>query len=182
MTKNLKPLAAEDWDESIHHVREQLVSPPNIHATLANHPDLLKAWMEYRNHMVHGNTLDRRVLEILILRAAHRMQAEYEWYHHAIIALESGLTAEEIDQIAQDPASGSWDARDLLLLRAADECATQYQLTAETRDGLLQHFDARQMLDLLCTLGMYTTLAFILKTFEIPLDEDTPSFSVEKLS
>lgn len=179
---DLKPLPGDQWDESIQDLRRQLGSPPNLHATLANHPNLMKAWMMFRNHMVHGVTVDRRDLEIVILRTAHLAQAEYEWFHHAQIALEYGLTRAQVEQIALDISAGEWGARDQLLLSAADECARQHQISATTRDGLLAHFDAQQLLDILFTIGMYTTLALMLKTLEVPLDEASGGFSEEKLS
>ena len=40
---------------------------------------------------------------------------------------------------------------------------------------------ARGCLDLIFTIGMYTTLAFMLKTLEVPLDEVSSGFSEEKL-
>lgn len=178
---DLKPLAPQQWDASIHDIREQLGVPPNVHATIANHPALLKAWMAFRNHMVHGVTMDRRDLEIVILRTAHSAKAKYEWLHHAQIALEYGLTPEQVDQIAEDVETGDWSARDKLLLAAADECAHDHQISAATRDGLLEHFSAPQMLDLLFTIGMYTTLALMIKTLEVPMDETSSGFSAEKL-
>ena len=183
MTKltDLAPLAPEDWDETIHNIRDQLGRPPNLHATIANHPDLLTAWMLFRNHMVHGVTVERRDLEIVILRTAHRAKAEYEWFHHAQIALEYGLTQEEIARIGGN-APGDWGDRERLLLAAADECAAQHGITAETRDGLLEHFSPQQMLDLIFTIGMYTTLALMLKTLEVPMDDVSTGFSEENLS
>lgn len=178
---DLQPLAPENWDVSIHDIRDQLGTPPNLHATIANHPDLLKAWMLFRNHMVHSVTVDRRDLEIVILRTAHRANAEYEWLHHAQIALEYGLTESQIAQIAED-GKGDWSARDQLLLAAADECAAQRRISAQTRDGLLAHFNAQQMLDLMFTIGMYTTLALMLKTLEVPMDDVSTGFSEENLS
>ncbi len=68
-----------------------------------------------------------------------------------------------------------------LLLQDADECANHGRILAETRDGLLAHFDARQLLDLIFTIGMYTTLAFMLKTLEVPLDKRSASFASERL-
>ena len=178
---NLKPLAPEQWDPSIHDIRDQLGAPPNLHATMANHPALLKAWMVYRNHMVHGVRVDRRDLEVVILRTAHKANAEYEWTHHAHIALEYGLTPQQIHQIAQERQTGDWSARDQLLLAAADECADQRQISAKTRDGLMEHFDGQQLLDIVFTIGMYTTLALMLKTLDVPIDDTSSGFSQENL-
>ena len=179
---DLKPLAPEMWDETLRNVLEQLGRPPNLHATMANHPALLKAWMGFRNHMVHGISLDRRDLEVVILRTAHRAKAEYEWWHHAQIALGHGLTEGQIERIGRAIETDDWSERDRLLLRAADECADHGRILAETRDALLAHFDARQLLDLIFTIGMYTTLAFMLKTLEVPLDSNSAGFASERLA
>lgn len=179
---DLKPLPKEDWDPSIRHIHEQLVVVPNLHATLANHPQLMSAWMKFRNHMVHNVTVSRRDLEVVILRTAHQANSRYEWFHHSQIALECGLSADQIEQIEQDISAGSWNKKDTLLLRAADECASQHQILAETRDGLLRYFNAQQLLDLVFTIGMYTTLAFMLKTLSVPLDDISSGFTAERVS
>lgn len=179
---DLKPLPKNEWDVSIKDIHEQLVIVPNLHATLANHPRLMKAWMTFRNHMVHDVTVPRRDLEVVILRTAHHANSAYEWFHHSQIALQCGLSADQIEQIGQDIKTGNWSERDTLLLRAADECSSQRQILAQTRDGLLKYFDAQQLLDLLFTIGMYTTLAFMLKTLEVPLDEASSGFTVERVT
>lgn len=66
-----------------------------------------------------------------------------------------------------------------MLLAAADECASERRISDKTRDGLLQHLNGQQMLDLLFTIGMYTTLALMLKTLEVPMDDGSAGFSQE---
>jgi len=178
----LRPLPKNSWHPSIRGIHEQLVVIPNLHATLANHPQLMVAWMKFRNHMVHEATVPRRDLEVVILRTAHQANSQYEWFHHSQIALECGLSNDQIDQIRQDIGAGDWNKKDALLLRAADECSSQNQILAETRDGLLRYYSAQQLLDLMFTIGMYTTLAIMLKTLEVPLDDVSSGFAVERVT
>jgi alkylhydroperoxidase family enzyme len=177
----LQPLAPEHWDVSLHDLRDQLGAPPNLHATLANHPALFKAWMVSRNHMVHGVSVDRRDLEIVILRTAHHAKSDYEWTAHAEIALEYGLSSDEIAQLDQAAQPTGWSDKDQRLIAAADECAEHRQILSGTRDALLKHFNAQQLLDILFTIGMYTTLALMLKTLDVPIDDTTMGFSEENV-
>ena len=179
---DFQPLAPEHWAVSLHELRDQLGAPPNLHATMANHPELFKAWMVFRNHMVHGVSVERRDLEILILRTAHHAKSDYEWTAHAGIALEYGLSSSEIDQLDQPEQTSDWSDKDQLLIAAADECAEHRQILSGTRDTLLNHFDAQQLLDILFTIGMYTTLALMLKTLEVPIDDTTIGFSEENVN
>ena len=58
----LKPLPAEDWDESVFRVRDGMRGRPlSVHGLMAHNPALLAAWWDFRMHVVRGGGLtDRR--------------------------------------------------------------------------------------------------------------------------
>ncbi len=169
-TGNLDPLAAEHWPQELQAIRSFLAKPLNIHKTLARHPALMKAWMPIRNHVVHGNTLSDKHREMLILRTAHNSQAAYEWRNHVVSALHTGLGEEDIERIRLGPDAPGWQADESALLQAVDDCYADHGMSADTRCRMEQHFSVHQQLDILVTTGLYTTLAFIVKSYDVPMD------------
>jgi len=78
-SKVLAPLPVADWDDSLAQVMEDMHAQPlNVHALMANHPELLKAWWYFRNYVVVGGDLGKRSGELVILRVALHMKSWYE--------------------------------------------------------------------------------------------------------
>ncbi|HNP65376.1 MAG TPA: carboxymuconolactone decarboxylase family protein [Woeseiaceae bacterium] len=169
----MKPLPPSEWDPSLQHIIDEMQGRPiNLHCLLANHPALLKAWWAYRMYAVHGGSLELRETEIMILRVAVHMQAWYEWAAHVDRGLAAGLTLDEIEKVAQGPAAKGWHAGDVALLTAVDTLIRDRCLPEPIRDELQQHFSDHQILDIIAIQGMYVTIACMIGTWDIPIDDE----------
>lgn len=166
----MRPLPVNDWEPSLQHVVSDMKGRPlNVHALLANHPRLLDAWWTLRNYLVQGGDLDQRQCELVILRIAAHKRSWYEWACHVVRGLDSGLSLEEIERVRRDDAS--WQEMDMVLLHAVDEILSAGCLSPATLERLSRHFTDRQVLDLVHLHGMYATLACVISTWSIDLDE-----------
>ncbi len=166
----MRPVAVNDWEESLRHVVSDMNGRPlNIHGLLANNPPLLDAWWKLRNYLVRGGDLDQRHCELVVLRVAARRRSWYEWASHVVRGLESGLSLEEIEQVRSDDAV--WEEQDAVLLDAVDEILRVNHITLATLARLQKYFTNRQVLDLIHLQGMYATLACMLGTWQLELDE-----------
>ncbi len=168
--KNLQPLAPEHWPTALSDIRSYLGKPLNIHNIMAHHPELLQAWMPFRNHVVANSSLLPRQRELLILRTAHLCSADYEWSHHVERGLDAGLSRPEIERVKQGPEAADWQADESTLLLAADDCHRHNCISDSTRRRLDEHFDTQQQLDIMVTVGMYIALALIIRTYAVPLE------------
>jgi 4-carboxymuconolactone decarboxylase len=172
VTENLKPLPPDDWDPSLDAIRADLGTPLNIHNVFARHPDLLRAWMPFRNHVVRTSSLTGRQRELLILRNAHNTGARYEWDHHVVRGRAAGLTDDEIARVKSGPAAADWTDEEALLLTAADAMRAGQRFSPETWQALCQRFDDRQILDIIVTVGMYMLLSTVVNTGQVPMEDD----------
>ena len=164
------PLADHEWPENIRDMLTGFAGQLNVYRVMAHHPELLRAWEPLRAHVVLENALGREKAEVVILRAAFRLGSAYEWAHHMVRARRCGLDAGRIVSLrgsVQDMAP-----EDVLLAEAVDELLANARLTPETKKKLTGLLGRKAVLDLMATLGFYSTLAFILNSFEVPLDED----------
>lgn len=168
----LPPLPPEDWPLELDYIRQQLRVPLNIHNVMAHHAALTQAWMPFRYHIVRDSSLLPRQRELLILRTAANTQAHYEWEHHVVRGREAGLSDEEIQRVKEGPAAAGWQAIDVSLLQAADDCYHRSTISDDTYAELQTHFDAPQLLDIIATVGMYMILAVIINTFQVPMEEE----------
>lgn len=160
------PLADAQLDAE---TRERFGKGPilNIFRTLANHPELMKRWLVFGNHVLGKSTLPAREREILILRVGWLCRSEYEWGQHVAIAKGSGLTDEEIARIAEGPAAAGWSAEDRALLRAADELHADAFVTDATWAELSKNWNTQQLMDLVFTVGQYNLVSMALNTFGV---------------
>jgi len=170
-SEHLEPLSPENWPPELADIHRDLVNPLNIHNILAHHADLTLAWMPFRNHVVSNSSLEPRHRELLILRTAANCDADYEWQHHVQRGLEAGLSDAEIQWVKDGPMAKQWSPRERLLLQAADECHRDCKIGEETYRELRSRFNVHEQLDIIATVGMYITLALMIKTFGVALEE-----------
>ena len=168
----MRPLPLPDWDESLEHVLGDMNGQPlNIHSLMANHPDLLNAWWNYRNYSVRGGALEQRDCELVILRVAVHMRNWYEWAAHIDRGLAAGLDEDEIERVRKGPGATDWNERDAVLLEAVDELVFERAISTSTLGILSEYLDARQVMDIVAIHGMYVTLACMINTWGLELDD-----------
>ncbi len=178
-TPRLAPIQPEDWSDEIKKILQPNVEKGtvfNIFKTLSHHPDLFRRWLVFGNHVLFKSTLPPRERELVILRIGWLCEAEYEWAQHVLIGKEAGLTAEEIERIKAGPNARGWSEADKLLLQATDELRKDAFITDTTWNGLCQHFDTKQLMDVVFAVGQYNLVSMALNTLGVQLDDGLEGF------
>lgn len=148
--------------------------PKGLHllGLFAHHPELTRAYNTFNGHLLFATTLTLRQRELLVLRVASRRGAEYEWLQHKVIALDLGMSPEEVDRVVAGPDAGGWEPVEAALLRAVDELVADARIGDATYAALAAELDAQQLLDLVFTVGAYDLLAMAMRTFDVEPDDD----------
>ena len=168
----MKPIAIDQWDKSLQHVVDDMQGDPiNIHRLMANHPDLLRAWWPFRMYTVKGGDLDQRDCELVILRVAVLCETWYEWAAHVDRGLVAGLSRVEIDRVVEGPSARDWDERDRLILLGVDELYRNRRISPETLENLGAYLTNRRILDIVSIHGVYTSLACMLRTWDVDIED-----------
>ena len=166
----MKPLALPDWDDSLRPIIDDMNGRPiNIHSLMANHPRLLSAWWDLRMYLVNGGDLEQRHCELVILRIATHTKSWYEWASHVVRGLDSGLTLDEIERVRR--IDGAWDDAEAALLQSVDDVVTDNAISSATLERLAAYFTDRQVMDVVVLHGMYRTIACLINTWGLELDE-----------
>lgn len=168
----MEPLPPDQWDQSLQYVIDDMRGCPlNVHSLMANHPELLNAWWDYRNYSVSGGALEQRDRELVILRVAVHLRLWYEWASHVVRGLAADLTMDEIDRVMTGPAAAQWSDRDALLLTAVDQLIQDRSIDDNTQSALAEYFSTNQIMDVIAVQGLYVTLGCMINTWGLELDE-----------
>jgi S-formylglutathione hydrolase FrmB/alkylhydroperoxidase family enzyme len=145
--------------------------PPNVFTTLARHRRLFRRWLRFAGALMPGGMLPRAETELVILRVAHNCGSEYEWRHHARIGERAGLTADEVARVRKGPSAEGWSARQLALLRAADELHERRGISDELWAQLREYYSDPELIELCMLAGHYEMLAMTLNSLGVAPDE-----------
>lgn len=144
----------------------------NVLGTWAHHPELAQAYFTLNGHVLMTTTLSERQRELIVLRVAAVRKSGYEWAQHVFVGRDVGLTDEEIGRIAYGPDAPFWSELDAAMLRAVDELIEAGGISASTWETLTAELDVKQVLDLICTVGTYETLARVFASLDVDIDDD----------
>lgn len=166
----VEPLNDDKWPPELEDMLSGFAGGLNVYRTMAHHPALLRAWADFREHVVNCSALAQDDLEIIILRTGHRLNSEYEWSQHIDRARRRGVSDARIASVRG--LLSDMTENDALLCSAVDQLFDQHRLAEDTLKAVVHHFGKPAVFDLMATVGFYSTLGFILNSFETPLDQD----------
>jgi 4-carboxymuconolactone decarboxylase len=172
----IEALGPDQWDADTAAFMDRFDNLLNIFKTLTNHPDLMRRWMVFANHILYKSSLPFRERELLILRIGYLCQAGYEWGQHVLIARQGGIPDEDISRVKRGPEAEGWSEVDRLLMQATDELHHDAHVSDATWEALSAHFDTRQMMDIVFTVGQYNLVSMALNSFGVQPDDGLPTF------
>jgi 4-carboxymuconolactone decarboxylase len=172
----IPPLEPADWSPEVKKwlARYGNRSVPNIYRTYANHVAMDQPRTSVSEHIRQDSTLSLRIRELLIVRIGVLCRSEYEWAAHAPALRRAGMTDAEIQRVVDGPGSAS-DV-EAILMRSVDELHRDHVVSDATWRELAKEFDAKQLLDILTTIGGYRMVSMALNTFGVQLEEKAERF------
>ena len=154
--------------------RYEAADTKNILMTLARYPDLLKSWMPITRYVFNESALAFPDIELICLRTTWLCQADYEFTHHAIIALTRGLNSDQVNNIPRGSTADCYCAQQKLLLDGVDQLVTGKNINDELWLALSDHYDSKQLMDIVFTCGNYFMISLVQKSLCIELEDATP--------
>lgn len=177
----IQPLEKDQWNEEAAALLTPIAERGrvlNIFKTLANHSALARRWMVFANHILGKSTLPEKERELVILRIGYLCQSGYEWGQHVEIARQVGMTDEEILFSKSGPQTPGLSPLYRLLLEATDELHNDAHVSDATWQGLSEHLDQQQLMDLVFTVGQYNLVSMALNSFGVQLDQGVPDWNL----
>jgi 4-carboxymuconolactone decarboxylase len=171
----LQPVSDDQWPAEVAHLAGGWAQRLTIYRYMAHDPALLKSWENLRNHVVLESVLTGIQRELVILRIAYNWKAGYEWAHHVSRGREAGLSDAQIAAAERPLDHLPADSSDRVFFAAVDELMGQGALAPTTSGALNAMVGKAGVIDIMATVGMYTVLAFIAKSFGTQIEPDLKS-------
>jgi AhpD family alkylhydroperoxidase len=173
-TPRISPLSPEQWTPG----QRQFRTPykhlsgigVNLYATMHQHPKLFEQVQGFDTYLRNETALPPKTRELLIMRTAHLTGTRYEWVHHVEYAHAAKLTTQEIARIAGGAEAAGWSDEQRAVLRAADELRREAFITDRTWKTLSRYYNAKQLVEIIYTVGGCTMTGLAINSFGIQLE------------
>jgi alkylhydroperoxidase family enzyme len=149
--------------------------PLNVFRMMANAPASFQGFLQLAGSILMQSEFDSRKREVAILRVAHVTRSSYEWTQHVRLALQLGVTQQEIDRIGVDGPVRGLDEEDTLLCRVAEEISRDVRLSDEALQAIMKRYGVRQATELILCCSYFNMLSRFLESTRVEL-ETTPAF------
>ncbi len=117
----------------------------------------------------------RALRELVILRGAQLMRAEYEWAQHLPMARKAGVREAQIEALDKWRTSREFDPREKAVLELG-EAVTLGQMNHELHARVSRHFDHHDYVELVAVAAFYAMVGRMLDAMAVPLDEDVRNY------
>lgn len=146
--------------------------PLNLHRAVARAPDLLSAFLTFAFALRSSSVSPRVDRELIILRTSQLAGGDYEFAHHRGMAIAFGLTASQVDRVADWRASDLFNDRQRAILSYAEAMFGQDGVDNEVFETLARFFPAQEIVELTLTASFYSGLAQFSRALNVEIDPD----------
>lgn len=173
--------AAPDVRDIFQKMTDRGVKIQNVYRVMGNSAAAFLPFMRFGNALLQRVTLDPKIREIVVLRVATLTGSKYEWQQHEGIALEFGVTPEQVATIANWEQSAAFDQRERAVLRYIDAVTRDVDVDDETFAGVRALFNDTELVEVTLTIGFYGMLARFLGPLQVDLEDQVASSAAEML-
>jgi alkylhydroperoxidase family enzyme len=140
--------------------------------TFAHHPQLADLFSQLNIHVLSTNTLPVKQRQIAIMRTAWITKATYMWSSHLRTSVRSGLSPDMYQPIQNGPDDPYFTDFERAVMRATDELVNDKKVGDANWQALMAQWSNEQMLDFLFTVGVYVTVAGVMRSAGVQREAD----------
>jgi 4-carboxymuconolactone decarboxylase len=134
-------------------------------------PELMTRLQLVGEYLRFGSGLPAHLTELVILIVARRWDQDYEWGHHVPLARAAGLDDTVIAAVRDDgEVTGRDDVR--AVWRFVTELQDRHAVTDSTFDAAMGTVGDAGVVEVIATVGYYTTLAMTMNAARTPVPDD----------
>lgn len=130
-------------------------------------PEMCERVQHLGEYLRYGTSFSRKLAELAIITTARGLRCHYEWFAHARIAAENGLSAQAIEAIRTNRDPELIDPEERLVYRFAHELVTGQRVSGPTYEGVVQTFGRTGAVELAGIVGYYSMIAATLNAHDI---------------
>ena len=139
-------------------------------------PEVVRTLQQFSYSFYKASPLPADLREVAILRVGYLSGSAYEVHQHIGMARAIGFTDTQLDAIARaDLGSPALDVRQKAVIAYVDDIVVNVRANDDTLATLSALIPRDQLIDLTLLTGLYMTVARLLETAGVALDDFTIS-------
>lgn len=171
----MPPLDPAELDEEQAAALDRIVSGPRgalvgPFTVLLRTPALMDRVQQVGAYLRYEKDLEPHLFEMVVLMVARRWDQEFEWVHHQPLALASGLEPHVVQAIGEDRRPDTDDQQVLALWQVVHEVQAAGRVEDPTYAAALALFSEACLVEVVVTVGYYTTLALVMNVARTPAE------------
>ena len=131
-------------------------------------PELTRRLQSVGDYLRYDSTLEPRLREMIILLTARGWTQDFEWQVHAPIGLDAGLAPATVTAIADGRRPDVMRDDEALVWDLVAEIDRTRSVSDSTYTRAVATLTEQGLIDLIGTVGYYTTLAMIMNVARTP--------------
>ncbi len=143
----------------------------NLYRAVANSPATISNFVKLGSVLLNQADLSPKHRELAILRVAILSGSEYELAQHTSIALEAGITQEQLDELHLWEESSCFSKEEKSILRYTDEVTINVKVSDETFSELGEYLNEQSIVELTMSIGYWGMIARVLVPLEVDMEE-----------
>jgi 4-carboxymuconolactone decarboxylase len=138
-----------------------------LYQVLLNSGPIASGWERMLTAVRNQTSVPGDLRELIILRVAVLNRAGFEFEAHAPIAEREGVSAAKIQAVKDVSLSPVFDAREQRVLALTDAMTREIEVPDVLMTELQQHYDARQVVELVATVAAYNMVSRLLVALNV---------------
>jgi 4-carboxymuconolactone decarboxylase len=169
----LPPLPADQLTDTQREVLAEIVAGPRGELVgpfvpLLRSPELMRRLQRTGEYLRFDTGLDPALLELSILLVARHWNQRFEWRYHCPLALRAGISDETIRAVRRGERPDRLDPAASVVWEICAQLHGFRQVSEEVFDRAVRVLGETGVVELVGTIGYYTTLAMVMNTAATP--------------
>ena len=174
----IKDWKVEDLTNEQKEIHDAITNGPRGHVVgplriWLNNPGLARSAQTVGAYARYGTSLPQALSELAILTTGRVWSSEFEWEHHAPLAIEGGIDPKHVDTISLGKRPLFEKAEEQAVFDFAAEANILKNVSDITYKKLVDILGESAAIDIVGICGYYSLISMTLNVFKVPRDTDT---------
>ena len=174
----IKDWKLEDLSNEQKEIHDAIVNAPRGHVVgplriWLNNPGLAKSAQTVGAYARYGTSLPQALSELAILTTGRVWSSEFEWEHHAPLAIEGGIDPKHVHTISLGKRPLFEKPEEQAVFDFAAEANILKNVSDITYKKLVDILGESAAIDIVGICGYYSLISMTLNVFKVPRDTDT---------
>lgn len=178
MTERFKTLTEAEMTPEQKRLAQAIIAGPRKQMrggpfqALLRSPALGDIVQQFGAHVRFNSVLPDALKEFAIILTARHWTAQYEWVAHSRMGLAAGLDPQKVAAVAEGRRPDGMSADEHAIYAFATELLQKGEVSDQSFDAVKAGWGERGVVELILTLGYYTTVSMILNVHRHPIPPD----------